>query len=239
MTPSGRASLTVSAGVRQRQLETLLRGRSPADLGLDRVVADAQLLGSLELAGVSATWAEVTSPDPPEAIAALRAAQRAVKADARLEVPALLAWHGAALQGGALRETELPESGPESGRPAPAPAMFVESRLALLEEWLEGASGQELPPAEASALVLARLVEIRPFADGNGRVARLAASHLMVRGGLRPPILVGGDRARLEACLRAAFRLDTEPLTTLLREAADRGLEVMIQSLKNLESAGT
>jgi hypothetical protein len=229
--------LTVSAGVRQRQLDTLLRGRSPADLGLDRAVADAQLLGSLELAGVPATWAEVTSPDPPPVVVALRAAQRALRVDARLDLPALLAWHGAALQGGALRDTELPDPGPGSDRPAPAPAIFVKSRLALMEEWLEGASGRELPPAEAGALVLARLVEIRPFTDGNGRVARLAASHLMVRGGLRPPILVGGDRARLEACLRAAFRLDTEPLTTLLREAADRGLEVMIQSLKSAESA--
>jgi hypothetical protein len=169
---------------------------------------------------------------------ALRAAQQAVKADARLDLAALLSWHQAALDGGAFRDTELPEPSPESGRPAPAPAVFVKSRLELMEEWLEGASGRELPPTEAGALALARLVEIRPFADGNGRVARLAASHLMVRGGLRPPILVGGDRPRLEACLSAAFRLDTEPLTTLLREAADRGVEVMIQSLKDTPSAG-
>jgi hypothetical protein len=231
--------LTVSAGVRQRQLEALLRGRSPADLGLDRVVADAQLLGSLELASVPATWAEVTSPDPPSEVVAMRAAQRAVQTGARLDLGALLAWHTAALHGGALRHTDLATPDPEGGRPAPAPAVFVKSRLDLMEEWLEGESGRELPPAEAGAIALARVAEIRPFADGNGRVARLAASHLLVRGGLRPPILVGGDRARLEACLRAAFRLDTEPLTTLLREAADRGLEVMIQSLKNAPSAGS
>ena len=97
---------------------------------------------------------------------------------------------------------------------------------------MAGESACELQPAQAAALVLARVVEIRPFADGNGRVSRLAASHVMVGGGLRPPILVGGDRPRLEACLRAAFRLDTEPLAALLQEASERCLDVMIQSLE-------
>ena len=49
-------------------------------------------------------------------------------------------------------------STPAPALPAPAPAMFVKSRLALMEEWLEGASGRELPPAEAGALVLALTV---------------------------------------------------------------------------------
>ena len=80
-------------------------------------------------------------------------------------------------------------------------------------------------------MALARIVEIRPFDDANARVARLAASHLMVRGGMRPPILVKGDGPRLRASLEAAFRLETEPLVALLVEASGRALDVMIQTL--------
>ena len=77
-----------------------------------------------------------------------------------------------------------------------------------------GAGSRDLKPEQAAAVALARIVEIAPFDDGNGRVSRLAASHLMVRGGLRPPILVAGDAARLRAALEPAFRLETEPLVS-------------------------
>ena len=93
------------------------------------------------------------------------------------------------------------------------------------------AGPRDLTPEQAAAVALARLVEILPFDDANGRVSRLAASHLMVRGGMRPPILVAGDAARLRAALEAAFRLETEPLVALLAEASGRALDVMIQTL--------
>ena len=38
----------------------------------------------------------------------------------------------------------------------------------------------------------------------------------MVRGGMRPPILVAGDAPRLRTALEAAFRLETGPLVALL-----------------------
>jgi hypothetical protein len=82
------------------------------------------------------------------------------------------------------------------------------------------------------ALALARLLEIRPFLEANGRVARLAASHLMEAAGAEPPILVGGDAPRLEAALQRAFQLDTEPLVALLDEASERSLDVQLQALE-------
>ena len=113
----------------------------------------------------------------------------------------------------------------------PRPPSVVEGRLATLAEWLEVAGPRDLAPDQAAAVALARLVEILPFDDANGRVSRLAASHLMVRGGMRPPILVAGDAPRLRAALESAFRLETEPLVALLAEASGRALDVMIQSL--------
>ena len=67
-----------------------------------------------------------------------------------------------------------------------------------------------------------------PWDEGNGRVARLAASHVMVRAGARPPVLIGADAERLEQALLAAFALQTEPLVRLLDEASERALDVML-----------
>jgi Fic/DOC family len=224
--------LARSAALKEKRLLALLAGRSPDAPDLRATVEDAQLLGTLELAGFGFTWEEARdlAPAAPPEVTALRLAQHAVDRAAPFSVSALRAWHRAAASGGEFRDHDLAPLAEDVA--PPAPAVFIEGRLGILEEWMTGESARELRPAQAAALVLARLVEIRPFADGNGRVSRLAASHLMVGGGLRPPILVGGDRPRLEACCRAAFRLDTEPLAALLQEASERSLDVMIQSLE-------
>ena len=228
--------LRPASGVRERRLSALLeeRGRAADDAPLSDVVEDAQLLGSLELAGFGFGWPAVrasrVSAAGPEAVLALRRARGAVAPEVPLTVSALLVWH-AALEGPVgFRRAHRPRDGVP-----PAPPELIESRLALLETWLAARSGQDLRPEQAAALAMARIVEVLPFEDANGRVARLAASHLMVGGGRRPPILVSADGPRLVDALQAAFRLETEALATLLDEASDRALDVMIQALEKGE----
>jgi len=225
--------LAPSASLKEKRLALLLAGRPDQDPRLAEVVEDAQLLGSLELAGLSASWDEVCASrrgEPaPEFIAALRRASGVVARDSSVTVEALLAWHRAVTGSSAgFRTTERTR---DPG-PPPAPAAFVKSRLAIAEHWLGSDSARELKPVESAALALARIVEVAPFDDGNGRVSRLAAGQLLRRGGSRPPILVGGDRTRLEAALQFAFQFDMAPLVALLDEAAERSLDVMIQSLE-------
>lgn len=227
--------LAPSATLKEKRLATLLAGRDPGDLRLGEAVEDAQILGSLELAGVQSTWAEVVasrSGPGPEPVLALRRARSAVDPKAPLGLAALQAWHLALAlpPSGWRRAVRAREAMP------PAPPEAIPGRLAILEQWInsEGAGGLTAP--QKAALALARLVEILPFEDGNGRVSRLAASHLMVRDGMRPPILAGGDGPRLRACLEAAFRFDTGPLCTLLVEASERCLDVMIQALEPARS---
>jgi Fic family protein len=224
--------LQPSAAVKEKRLATLLeeRGLRPDDPVLAGIVEDAQLLGSLELAGIRATWDEVRSSrlsgEGPAKVLALRRARAAVPAGAPFGLAAIRTWHEALAGPVGLRR------GPREREGAPpAPAEHIAGRLATLAEWLEGAGSRDLKPEQAAAVALARIVEIAPFDDGNGRVSRLAASHLMVRGGLRPPILVAGDAPRLRAALESAFRLETEPLVLLLVEASGRALDVMIQTL--------
>jgi hypothetical protein len=225
--------LAASATHKERRLAELLAQAEASAPELQDVVDDAQLLGSLELAGFRFTWDEVRASrrggDAPLAVARLRRAQRALPREATLGAPELLALARAVSgEGASYRGRErVREPGPP-----PAPAAFVTSRIATLGEWMASDSFRELGPAQAGALALARIVEILPFDEGNGRVARLAASHVMVSRGARPPILVGGDAPRLEAVLQSAFRLETEPLAALLEEASERVLDVMIQTLQ-------
>ena len=221
--------LEPSRALKEKRLLTLLAGRSEGEPALREVVRDAQLLGSLELSGFAFTWEEVRSGTPASEIQALRRAHGLTEPASPLTVATLLAWHQALVgPGTGFRTSERVRE----GGPPPAPPAFVVSRLRLLEDWLAMDSGRELRAAPAGALALARIVEVLPFDDANGRVSRLAVSHVMVRAGERPPILVKGDQPRLVAALQAAFRLDTEPLWRLLDEASARSLDVMIRALE-------
>lgn len=221
--------LQPALSAKEKRLAVLLAERSMAEADLWRPVRAAQIAGSLALSGIEARALDLEAglrgKSMAEPVNAALGAYAALPPAAPLSLKALLAWQAAFTGGqGALRQTR---SARREG-PSPAPPEWIESRLQLLLEWLGTASAQELTPGQRGALALARLVEIVPFEDGNGRVARLATSHLMVQGGARPPILLGSDGARLRAALQAAFRIDTAPLVLLLQEASERALDVML-----------
>jgi Fic family protein len=228
--------LRSAASVRERRLAALLAagGREVEDPELQAVVDDTQLLGSLELAGLHCTWSDVrrsrTTGAGPAAILSHRRARAAVERNAPLTLAAIRSWHQALAGPVGFRK----EPRARDGAPT-APPELIESRMALLETWLAARSGRDLRPEQAGALTMARIVEVLPFDDANGRVARLAASHVMVAGGRRPPILVAADAPRLVSALQSAFRLETEQLSILLEEASDRALDVMIQALEKGE----
>lgn len=213
--------LAPSAAMKEKRLAALLAGRDAGAPALLAAVVAAQVRGSLELAGKSGT------PEEAEAAGALRRAIAAVDPRAPLTVETILTWQEALTGDRSLRRTDRDRA----AGPPPAPARFVASRLAIMQEWLGGDSARELTAAQQGALAYARIMEILPFDRGNGIVARLAASHLMVRAGARPPILAGADREALEAALQAAFQLETEPLARLLESAAERALDVLIEAL--------
>jgi hypothetical protein len=209
--------LTTSAAVKEKRLLALLAGRPEAVTRA--AVAEAQARGSLELAGRDAT---------PAALSGYARAQQAVDPASAFTESALRAWSQALTGQGAFRAGERAR---DDG-PPPAPAEFVQSRVAILEDWLRMDSSRELKAQQTGALVLARVLEILPFEQANGLVARLAASHVLVRAGARPPILTAADGARLDACLQAAWRFETEGLVALLEEASERALDVMIAALQ-------
>jgi Fic/DOC family len=234
--PDAPLRLSASVSLKERRLASLLAGHDAEVEGLQGRVRDAQVRGSLELAGLPAPASEVEAAQrgdaAPEPAARLHRALRLADPRAPLTVSMLQAWHRELEGSVSFRATD--RSRPDG--PPPAPVAFVESRLAGLEEWLAVDTGRELKPAQQGALALARILEVVPFERANGRIARLAASHLMVRAGARPPILVGADASRLEEAVSWAFRLETGPLVMLLDEASERALDLQIEFLEQCGS---
>jgi hypothetical protein len=220
----------VAREAKEKRLATLLSGRTPEALGLLEPLAAAQILGSLELSGFSPSYEEVLAAarglGGPEPARRLYESLRAARPKEAPSFEGLLSWHRLLGLGEGLRRDVRERDGAPT-----SPPEFVEGRVRDLLEWLNSEAAAQLKPAQIGALGLARLVEISPFSDGNGRVSRLLASHLMVRKGERPPILVKGDGPRLRDAIERAFMFDTEPLARLLDEAVGRSADVMIQTL--------
>ena len=212
----GTVRVTVNVPARERRLsELLLPGRA----GEAKAAIDAAFVtGVLELASLSAD-----SPARPPLEAAL-----ATPPDTPLSPELLLGWHRRLVGAAGFRRE--PWSDPD-GRPA-APPELIGSRLELLADWLNAESGRDLNAAPAGAIVLARLFEIRPFAEAHGRVAMLAVRHVMVGWGGRAPVLRGADGPRLLACVGAALRFETAPLVDILEEGTERALEAAIAALE-------
>lgn len=223
-----RLRLAASAASKERRLAALLAGREPG-ASSGEAVRIAQAAGSLGLAGLSTTdedvRAAIAGGDAPPAVAGMLRAMAAVDPAAPLTIDALVAWHRAATGQSGFRATDAERP----GSTPPAPPDFIRGRLAILEQWMNAPSAAELTASQQGALALARIVEVKPFDDGNGRVSRLAASHVMVKAGARPPILGPSDAPRLLHALQAAFQLHTEPLAALLEEAAERALDLLIR----------
>lgn len=216
--------LAAARGVKEKRLLALLRGRDPRAPELRRALATALARGSLELAGLERDVA---------AAERLEQALELMSQGAPFGAKALLEWH-AALTGDSHGFRREPVKRPDGV--AAAPPELVAERVDQLASWLGADSGRELSPAQAGALVLARLTEIRPFDSANGRASRLAAAHVMEAAGGRPPLLSGPDAGRLETALAAALRLDTAPLSELLDEAAERSLDHVLDWARGLDS---
>jgi len=106
--------------------------------------------------------------------------------------------------------------------------------------WLKAQSATPLSAFEAHF----RLTAIHPFADGNGRTARLLMNLLLIRGGYPPVAVRPEDRKTyLDGLERASLADDPVPYQTLMHERLDATLgeylSALQETLSDPESPGS
>ena len=85
--------------------------------------------------------------------------------------------------------------------------------------WFNAESFAELNPAEQAAIVLLRLIELRPFEQANERLALVAASLFTMRSGLPPIIIRPEQRDRYLDAVDEGLRANTKLLVELIAES--------------------
>ena len=120
-------------------------------------------------------------------------------------------------------------------RIAGSPAIFPNpAKIPLLMkeygEWL----GMIAPDPAASFDAHYRLVAIHPFADGNGRTARLLMNLLLLRQGY-PPVAVRPEDRKwyLDALEHASVRDDLKPFQTFMHRRLDATLGEYLSALQD------
>ncbi len=110
----------------------------------------------------------------------------------------------------------------------PNPAK-IPQLMAELDTWLKAAPSD--PPAAFEAHF--RLTAIHPFADGNGRTARLLMNMMLIRGGYPPVAVRPQDRKTyLDALERGSLAEHLEPFRAFLHERLDATLGEYLSDLR-------
>jgi Fic family protein len=119
-----------------------------------------------------------------------------------------------------------------------APVDLVGPEVQRLVDQVRSDEFGKAHPVLQAAYVHHALVYIHPFADGNGRVARAAASVFLYRR-LRVPLLVFVDqRLRYLAAVRSADRGDYPGFVRFLRDIVIDTIELVIEALRTARTAG-
>ncbi len=104
----------------------------------------------------------------------------------------------------------------------------------LMKEYGEALSRIDTEPA-ASFDAHFRLVAIHPFADGNGRTARLLMNLLLLRAGY-PPVAVWPEERKtyLDTLEHASVKDDLAPFQTFLHQRLDATLAEYVSALREV-----
>lgn len=105
-----------------------------------------------------------------------------------------------------------------------APVDRVGEEMARLVEEVRGDRFEAAHPAAQAAYVHHAFVRIHPFADGNGRVARVLASVPLLQALSVPLVVYADQRPQYLEALRST---DAGDRTALVRFVADRALDVL------------
>lgn len=98
----------------------------------------------------------------------------------------------------------------------------------LMDEFISDVNGSAAHPVMTSARLHHRFVQIHPFSDGNGRVARLLANLFLMSRGYPPAVLRKEGRKVYYRCLARADAGDIGPLAAFVARALDESLALYL-----------
>lgn len=98
----------------------------------------------------------------------------------------------------------------------------------LMDEFLKSLAKMRRNPIETVAYMHHRFVEIHPFTDGNGRVARLLTNLYLMKQGYPPVVLRKEDRRKYYEYLEKGDRGDLGALTSFIGKAVDESLTLYL-----------
>ena len=124
-----------------------------------------------------------------------------------------------------------------AGSPVVFPnAVKIHELMRTYGEWISQAASEPATSFDAHY----RLVAIHPFADGNGRTARLVMNVLLLRGGYPPVAVRPEDRKTyLDTLEQASVREDLAPFQTFMHQRLDATLVEYLNALQEPRPPGS
>jgi Fic family protein len=105
----------------------------------------------------------------------------------------------------------------------------------LLDELIEEIAKSKEHPIKIASFLHHRFVEIHPFSDGNGRVARLLTNLYLIARDYPPVVLKKEDRSKYYKNLRTADSGNLSPFANFIAKAMDENLTLYL-SISGRES---
>ena len=102
--------------------------------------------------------------------------------------------------------------------------------VSLMDGYIKNITKLELEPIKKAAFIHHEFVLIHPFADGNGRVARLVTNLFLMQNGYPPIILKKEDRGKYYSTLQKADKGNISPFATFIANAINEALMYYLSS---------